>query len=115
MLTYSNPRTVAEFSDWPFGRDLKTPCAFTVETVAGKGQRVSRVTIDPKTGRACAPKRTTFARRAVIVDGDDGKTYVLALTMYGLVSVMQSNLQFSQESLGPEDPRFNSIRAFFGE
>jgi hypothetical protein len=99
-------------SDWPYGRDLRTTATFTIETHPTRGQRGTRTTIDPKTGRTSKPKTLTFARQARIVDGDDGKTYILEDTGNHL-QVMQSNMQFQQEALWPDDPRYAGLLAFF--
>ncbi len=98
MVTYSNPRLRAEFDNWPFGR-LQTTCIFEVESNS-KGERVSRVTLNPKTGVWCKPKLSTYSSRCRIVDGDDGKTYILHYSkMYNLLMVEQSNLKTSFETL----------------
>ena len=112
MITYSNPRKQAEFTDWPSGK-LRTRCVFTVEAKPGKGERAVRVTTDPKTGRESAPKALTYARRVRIVDGSDGKTYIAELTLYGFVSIMQSNMQFQQESINVDDLRYAAVHALF--
>jgi hypothetical protein len=112
-MNYSNPRMQATFADWPYGRELKTTATFAVESKPGKGQRVSRITLDPRNGRPSAPKTTTYGCAARIVDGDDGKTYVATLTVYGQVYIMQSNLQFSEESVFEGDPRYPALAAMF--
>jgi hypothetical protein len=103
-MNYSNPRTEATFTDWPYGT-MRTTARFTIETKPGKGQRAVRVTINPKTGQPGAPKALTYCQRAAIVDGSDGKTYIAELSAYGFVSIMQSNMQFIAESIPAEDPR----------
>lgn len=108
-MNYSNARTLATFPDWPHGRH-RTTCTFRVESRPGHGQRVARVTIDPKTGRPSKPKTTTYSPRVAIVDGDDGRVYVAAMTGYGFISVMQSNLDFSAESIPDTDPRYAALR-----
>lgn len=108
-MNYTNARHEAHFTDWPHG-SLRTSCTFKVETVKGK-QRASRVTVDPKTGRPSKPKTTTYAPRVAIMDGDDGRTYIVEVTMYGSISVMQSNLQFQAETIPSDDPRCAPLRA----
>lgn len=71
MLQLSNPRKHAVIENWPSGRNRVT-ATFDVET-GKQGERVSRVT----TGK---PKRTTYCKRMAIVDGDDGKTYLIGET-----------------------------------
>jgi hypothetical protein len=66
----SNPRRHAEIEGWPIGRNQRATAVFSVEAVAGKGERVTRTT----TGK---PKATTYAEQCAITDGDDGKTYIL--------------------------------------
>src|SRR5689334_15722734 len=73
MPTFSNPRLTATFTDWPLGGDKRGQCVFKVES-GSRGIRVSRVT----TGK---PKYSIYGGKAAIVDGDDGKTYILHLTL----------------------------------
>lgn len=55
VLTYSNPRMEAVILDWPHGRD-RTTCTFRIEQHPTRGERGTRFTIDPKTGRPSATK-----------------------------------------------------------
>jgi len=115
QIEYSNPRLDARFDDWPWGSKLRTIAEFTVESKPNKGERVSRVLNDPKTGRTCKPKYTTYARACRIVEGSDGHTYILqALNPYGF-HVYQWNLQFTQEYIREDDPRYASLVALFSE
>ena len=74
-MPFTNPRLRAEFDDWPSGRD-RVKCRFEVLPRDRYGVRVSRTTTD-KSGRWCKPKLTTAGQQAAIVDGADGKTYIL--------------------------------------
>lgn len=86
---------------------------FTIEAKAGKGERAVRVTTS-QLDRISAPKALTFAVKSRIVDGDDGKTYVVTLTQYGHISVFQSNMQFqAEDSIFPDNPRYAALRALF--
>lgn len=72
--------------DYPSGR-LRTKCTWTVETKTAKKsgkttQRVSRVTVNPKTGSPCAPKKTTYASMVKLCQANDGLTYILELGEY---------------------------------
>lgn len=117
-MKYSNPRTEAVFTDWPIGRLQRTTARFWIESDPKHGERGMRTTINPKTGRPSAPKKLTYASKARIVDGDDGKTYIAMLSSsYRLVSVMQSNMQFQAESINESgDPaRYAEMIALFEE
>jgi hypothetical protein len=105
MTEYSNPRMEATIENWPHGSKRVT-AKFTVETHPKKGQRAVRVT----TG---APKRLTYAVAVRIVDGDDGRTYIAELTMYGFVSIMRGDMKYQHETIHPEDARYPTVKALF--
>ncbi len=100
MLTYSNPRLVAEFADWPSGGN-RVQCRFACET-GSKGMRVSRTTTN-KFGVWCKPKTTTYCVKCCICDGSDGKTYILEYSHYGFVSVLKHDF-FQAEAIHTTQP-----------
>lgn len=112
-MIYSNPRMEAVITDWPIG-NKRTTATFRIECDPKRGERGTRFTIDPKTGKPSATKKLTFARKARIVDGDDGRTYILELSTYRHISVMQGNMQFQAETLNADDPRYLSLLELFG-
>lgn len=70
MITFSNPRLAAKFADWPLGGNKRGECTFTAEFKEKKGWRIAKQT----TGK---PKHTTYSQKVAIVDGSNGKTYIL--------------------------------------
>ena len=124
-MNYSNPRMAVEINNWPFGRQ-KTTANFSVEKCPRTGrERAVRVTVNPKTGKPCTPKKQTYAKRVRFVDGSDGRLYVLEdNTDYGHLTVMEGNLDFHSETIyggrangsyGSKDPRFDEMFALFEE
>lgn len=108
MIQLSNPRTKAVIEDWPLGGSRRGTCTFEVESNR-RGQRVNRVT----TGK---PKRTTYHSKCAIVDGDDGRTYVIATTAYGGVVRIKSCLKLTDYFSQERDPdEFNQITALLGQ
>ena len=105
MTTYSNPRMAATIENWPSGSKRVT-ATFTIEQTPGKGERAVRVT----TG---APKKLTYARKARIVDGDDGRTYIAELSFSGHVSIMRSDMKLQHETIHDRDPGFAAARKLF--
>ena len=101
-MIYSNPKTELTVNDWPYGRNL-VKAVFKIEST-NRGERVSRVTDNPK-GGPNKPKKTTYCLKARIVTGDDGRTYLAELSKYGHVTIMQSNMQYQKESVHPVDDR----------
>lgn len=113
-LTYSNPRLEAVIENWPSG-SKRTTATFRVESHASRGERATRTTIDPRTGRPSAAKVLTFSRKCRIVDGDNGRTYLIRLTEYGHISIMRSDMQLQEESIFETDPRYAAVAALFDQ
>jgi hypothetical protein len=111
-LVYSNPQARREINDWPYGQ-LRTTATFHIEADPKRGERAVRTMVNPKNGQTCAPKKLTYAHRARIVDGSDGRTYILEDNVSHF-TVMQSNMKFQQETIFPNNPRYAAVAALFG-
>lgn len=102
---YSNPRTTATIENWPSGSKRVT-ATFTVETDAKRGERAVRTT----TG---AEKKLTFARKMRIVDGDDGRTYIAALTDYGHITIHRGDMKYMEETVFEASERYPELLTLF--
>lgn len=58
---YTSKEKAYKVDNYPWGFRLKTSIHYWIETKAGKGDRLCTYTIDPKTGRSCAPKCGTYS------------------------------------------------------
>lgn len=105
-VAYSNPRMSATIEDWPSGSKRVT-AYFWIEVVHLR-ERGCRQT----TG---AVKKLTYAQKARIVDGDDGRTYIAELTSYGFVTIMRGDMRYSAETIHKDDPRHAAVLALFDE
>lgn len=116
-ITFSNPRLRAEFSDWPIGGSRRGKCVFNIEHKAGKGHRLTRVTENPKTGGWYKPQVNTYGGEAAIVDGSDGRTYVLQRAQgYSFIYIWRSDL-FQGGTVHPSEDRvrFDTLNALIEE
>ncbi len=111
-MNYSNPQRCAVIKDWPSGMEQVT-AIFSVET-SKKGERVSRIT-QSVSGRESKPKLTTYAKKAMIVTGDDERIYIAQLIFDNCVRIAQSNMKFDQETIWAKDSRFAAILALFAD
>lgn len=84
MMKFSNPRLQAVVPDWPHGQQRVT-ATFEVQTNK-RGSRVLRTT----TGK---PKATNYFTRAAIVDGEDGRTHVVAQSDMGPMVLIPGTLK----------------------
>lgn len=110
MTTYSNPRLAARFTDWPLGGNKRGQCVFAIEHNPKRGYRFTRTT----TGK---PKTATYGGPAAIVDGDDGRTYLLQwATRYGFIQISKSDFMDAPDgSVFPGNPRFDELKALIME
>jgi len=115
-VQFFNPRLHAEFTDWPMGRSKRGPCVFDVEHKPGKGYRFSRTT----TGK---PKTSTYGGKAAIVDGDNGKTYLLQCAgRYDFVTIHRSDMMCAdpaeigmESAVWPKDARYAALMALIDQ
>lgn len=123
MLTFSNPRSTAEFDDWPIGGSNRGKCRFTVEAKVKNRMNVFRFTrtTTNKAGAWCKPKVKTYGGPAAIVDGSDGRTYLIQLAgIYDFITVSRSDF-FNEPSIGnggtvyADDPRHAELLALLKE
>jgi hypothetical protein len=108
LMAFTDPRSKAEFDDWPSGRH-RVKCRFYTEHILKRGFRVYRQTTD-KNGKWCTPKCTTFGGQLVIVTGSDGRTYILQMTMYSFVSITRWDfMSASPSSVFPDHPAYQTL------
>ena len=89
-MNYANPRMRAEIPDWPSGKQRVT-AIFEIEQHPKRGERAVRTTWGK-------PKLRTYAYKARIVDGDDGRTYIAEWSQqFGHVSIMKGDMKFQHE------------------
>tara|TARA_R110002020_G_scaffold47893_1_gene136762 strand:- start:120 stop:560 length:441 start_codon:yes stop_codon:yes gene_type:complete len=119
IIKYSNARTDAVIENWPNG-GKRTAAHFWVEPKKNKGERAVRQTTNPKTGQLCKPKTLTYATKVCIVDGSDGKTYILEWSVsFRFITVMQSNMKYQQEVVhqqqdNKDNPRYKELLDLMG-
>lgn len=112
MITFSNPRVEAVIENYPLGGSKRGPMKFWFERHPKRGQRICR----QSTGKV---KTATFALMGAIVDGSDGKTYVIQCNYSGFITVYASDfmcapvIEDKRGHLGhtafPDDSRFDEL------
>jgi len=109
-----NPVRELIVKDWPAG-DQRVTAVFHVETNPWHGERVVRQTIN-QDGSANQPKKTPYYLSCAIVEGSDGKHYVVAKN--NLANILaNANLRFYRYfyRADPEDrPIYDQIDTALG-
>lgn len=91
-MKFANPRQTLEINDYPIGGSNRGQCKFEIEHNPKRGYRIVRTTTN-KHGQWCKPKTSTYGGRAVIVSGEDGKTYILQMAgVYDFIIVWKHDL-----------------------
>lgn len=116
MTVYSNPRMSATIENWPSG-SYRVTANFTIEQHEKRGERAVRTTIDPWSKRPRSPKQLTYAKKARLVDGDDGRLYIAELRPYsGAIAFIRGTMDYYAEDAIPEtDPRHAELLKLFEE
>jgi hypothetical protein len=84
-VKFSNPRLHAPIQDYPLGGNKRGLCVFNIESHPKRGYRCTRQT----TGK---PKAHTYGGKAAIVDGDDGRTYLIQFAgSFNFIKVSRSD------------------------
>ena len=110
MTQYANPRMRAEIPNWPSGKQRVT-AVFEIEQHPKHGERAVRTTWGK-------PKKLTYAYKARIVDGDDGRTYIAEFSrQFGLVTIMKGDMKYEHETIFERDGQryADAVALFFSE
>ena len=106
-FTVSNPRKEEIIPDWPLGRRQRGDATFIHEIHPTRGERIGRIT--PYKGGMGKTKYTTYADVIRLVDGSDGKTYLLSFSS-GFIQVSSCNMKHSEFSIFEGDDNFEEYR-----
>jgi hypothetical protein len=114
LVKFSNPRLLAEIEDFPIGSGNRGKCIFRIQNGGKWGVRATRTTMN-KHGLWCKPKVDTYCEKAAIVDGDDGKTYVLSLTRYSAHISIRDSAFMSAGTVFGSDESYPELLALINE
>lgn len=87
----SNPRSEALVPDWPIGRS-RCKALFRVTADKRGLERVMRWTENKARTGWNQPRATVYGSKAAIVDGDDGRTYLL-IQMRNSIAVWSGDMK----------------------
>ena len=82
LFGHVDDQTALKVDDYPWGFRLRTSIFYWIETEPKKGDRFCSMTIDPKTGRKCKPKKSTYSNIAVLYRDEKGHIHYTGLTIY---------------------------------
>lgn len=71
LFGHTSQETALEVKDYPWGFRLRTSIFYWMETDPKRGDRFCSQTIDPKTGRRCAPKKSTYYNIGVMFRNEE--------------------------------------------
>lgn len=99
LFGHIDEQTALKVDNYPWGFRLRTSIFYWIETEPKKGDRFCSMTIDPKTGRKCKPKKSTYSNIAVLYSNEIGHIHQDGLTIY---SKAEEREDFIQAIGGPE-------------
>lgn len=72
LYNHTSPETAYYVDDYPWGFRLRTQVRYWVESKNNFGERFVKQTLNPKTGRWCAPKKSTYSEVVILTLNDEG-------------------------------------------
>ena len=109
IIKFSNPVLVKVEENYPLGGSKRGRCVWSFEFTAKRGYRCARQT----TGKA---KYTTYGGKGAIVDGEDGRTYILQRTPYGFDTIHRWDFMSAERSgCFESDPDFAELNAMIDQ
>lgn len=83
LFGHVDESTALKVDNYPWGFRLRTSIFYWIESEPKKGDRFCSMTIDPKTGRKCKPKKSTYHNIAVMYRNEEnGHIEYSGVTIY---------------------------------
>lgn len=114
LYQYTNQENAYIVENYPWGFRLRTTIRYWIETKQAKngGQRFGSQTVNPKTGKWCAPKYSTYSPLMVMYLDENNHVKIEALNMY---SSLENVLEFKNNHLANlSDFQKESLREMIG-
>jgi len=104
IFGHNSQETALEVKNYPWGFRLRTSIFYWIETEPKKGDRFCSYTIDPKNGRKCAPKKSTYSNIAIMFSDEKGHIHNEQLNIYSNADQRKAfiNAIGGTEKLNPE-------------
>ncbi len=114
LFGHNSQETAYEVKDYPYGFRLRTSIFYWIETTS-KGDRFCSYTINPKNGRANAPKKSTYSTfMYMYLDEANGHVKHKVISAY-YVDKFPADLAYIAESLNPSELQQKNLRTdYFG-
>jgi uncharacterized protein YlaN (UPF0358 family) len=115
ILTGHNSfETAYKIENYPWGYKLRTIMYVWIESLPKKGDRVVRQTIDPRTGKLCAAKASTFSNIKALYIAENGHVESTGVNIY----TKKENVQKLVEMIGMDNltmPQLTQYKQMMGE
>lgn len=89
-MTIHHASDVVTVENYPYGYKLKTTATYSLEHKKGKGFRTVFQTINPKTGRVNAPKKSTYSPCLLLRTDSNGHVGTIGGDFYGADGINKS-------------------------
>lgn len=101
LYNHVSQETAYVVEDYPWGFRLRTTIRYWIESRGTKngGQRFCSQTIDPKTGKWCAPKRSTYSNVVIMYLDENNHVQTEHLTTYTETETIKSFVEIHRDYL----------------
>jgi len=108
MNNYISATRALTIDDYPLGFQKRGTAVYSVtKSRNGKQERVERTTFDGV--KISKPKTTTYGLQCAILTCENGLTYVATWYDIGMISILKSNMQHTEETVWNREERYTTI------
>ena len=99
LYNHTSEETAYVVDDYPWGFRLRTKIRYWIETNAKHGDRFCSQTVNPKTGKWCAAKKSTYSPVMVLYVNDKDHVHVEAINNYCSDEILQEFIDCHNDNL----------------
>ena len=99
LYNHTNKENSYLVEDYPWGFALRTQVRYWIESRATHGQRFCKQTMDPKTGKWCKAKKSTYHEIVLLRLNDEGHVKQCTLSMWAKDEIINKMLEKHGDNL----------------
>ena len=96
---HESQETAYTVKDYPWGFSLRTEQRYWIESKKGQGQRFVTQTLNPKNGKWCAPKKSTYSKVIMMYLDENNHVKYTALGIYDKKETIEKWVEKHKENL----------------
>ena len=99
LYNHTSQETAYTVQDYPWGFTLRTQQRYWIESKEGHGQRFVTQTLNPKNGKWCSPKKSTYSKVVMMFLDENEHVKFTALGIYDKTETVNKWIETHKDNL----------------